>query len=85
MLENNIILVFEPFLNIQAGSIYLVNVITLHKLPVSSCNLIVVFSTSKSWTSLMLSLCDLFELSKLLKVRLPCEHVNPSAIACIML
>ncbi len=35
------------FLNFQASSIWedVVNVIALHKLPVSSCNLIVVFST----------------------------------------
>ncbi len=50
------------FLNFQAGSIWedLVNVITFHKLPVSSCNLIVVFSTSKSFTGLMLTFVPTF-------------------------
>ncbi len=45
------------FLNVQAGSIWedLVNVITIHKLPVSSCNLTVVFSRSKSWRSSILT------------------------------
>ncbi len=50
------------FLNFQAGSIWedLANVITLHKLPVSSCNLIVVFCTSKSWDKLDVDLCVTF-------------------------
>ncbi len=53
------------FLNFQAGSIWkdFVNAITLYKLPVSSCNLIIVFSTSKSWKIWCWPLCDLFELS----------------------
>ncbi len=44
-------------LNFQTGSIWedLVNVITLHKLLVSSCNLIVDFSSSKSWKSSILT------------------------------
>ncbi len=46
----------DLFLNFLVRSIWedLVYTITLHKLPVSSCNLIVVFSTSKSRMSSML-------------------------------
>ncbi len=40
----------------QVGGIgNVVNAITLHKLSVSSCNFTLVFSTSKSWTSLILT------------------------------
>ncbi len=64
-----------------AGGIqYLVNMITLHRLPVSCCIIIGMFSTSKSQNFNI----DLFELSNLIMVRLSYEHDN-SAIACIML
>ncbi len=50
------------FINFQAGSIWedLVNVITLRKLPVSSCNLIVVFCTSKILDRFDVDLCVTF-------------------------
>ncbi len=66
------------FLNFQAGGVWkdLVNMVTLHKLLVSSCNLIVVFCTSKSWKGLTLTFVWPFWTFKLDQGQLPCEHVN---------
>ncbi len=75
------------FSNFQVSRVWknLVNVITFHILPVSICNLTVVFSTSKSWMSLMLTFVWPLQFSNLLKFSLPCEQETSSSIACIML
>ncbi len=82
------------FLNFEVGSIWkdLMNAKTLHKLPVSSYNLIVLFSTSKSWTSeyknaslICLHHVDCLKLSNKLKVMCLMNKLTPlvfHALSC---